>query len=96
METNLFAYNILGTPGMLNNTMSPSPGPKKKEEKRKKLVTAYILFSMDQRRITMEENPGVRFGEISRTIAEKWKQLNDQEKKVISMFSTIVTINSTA
>jgi protein polybromo-1 len=29
----------------------------------------------------MEENPGVRFGEISRTIAEKWKQLNDQEKK---------------
>ena len=68
---------------MLNNTMSPSPGPKKKDEKRKKLVTAYILFSMDQRRITMEENPGVRFGEISRTIAEKWKQLSDQEKKVI-------------
>ena len=45
-------------------------------------MTAYILFSMDQRRITMDENPGVRFGEISRTIAEKWKQLSDLEKQV--------------
>ena len=50
------------TPMMLGavNTMttaSPSPAllPKKKEEKRKKLVTAYILFSMDQRRIPIKK-----------------------------------------
>eukprot|EP00088_Acartia_fossae_P025373 TRINITY_DN2619_c0_g1_i1.p1 TRINITY_DN2619_c0_g1~~TRINITY_DN2619_c0_g1_i1.p1 ORF type:complete len:664 (-),score=228.07 TRINITY_DN2619_c0_g1_i1:898-2889(-) len=66
-----------------NSTMSTaSPSTKKDTEKRKKTVTAYILFSMDQRRITMEENPGVKFGEISRTIAVKWKNLSDPDKQM--------------
>jgi hypothetical protein len=47
---------------------------------------------MDQRRITMDENPGVKFGEISRTIAEKWKQLTEPEKKVILLTIDLITI----
>ena len=58
-----------------------SPGfTKKKPEPRKKLVTAYILFSADVRRITMEENPGVKFGEISRIVAERWRAMSEGDK----------------
>ena len=53
-----------------------------KHKKAKGSASAFILFSKDQRKITMDENPGVRFGEISRTISEKWKQLSDLEKKI--------------
>lgn len=80
VESASFATPMMQVPII---SASPSPGPKRKE--RKKTVTAYILFSMDQRRITMDENPGVKFGEISRTIAEKWKQLTEPEKRVILM-----------
>ena len=62
---------------------SPSILPAKKRPDRKKLVTAYILFSADVRRITMEENPGVKFGEISRIVAERWRQMSDGDKVVI-------------
>merc|ERR1712106_394507 len=44
--------------------------------------TAYILFSADVRKITMDENPGVKFGEISRIVAERWRQMTDSDKSV--------------
>ena len=87
VESASFATPMMQVPII---SASPSPGPKRKE--RKKTVTAYILFSMDQRRITMDENPGVKFGEISRTIAEKWKQLTEPEKKVILLPIDFITI----
>ena len=87
VESASFATPMMQVPII---SASPSPGPKRKE--RKKTVTAYILFSMDQRRITMDENPGVKFGEISRTIAEKWKQLTEPEKKVILWTIDFITI----
>ena len=87
VESASFATPMMQVPII---SASPSPGPKRKE--RKKTVTAYILFSMDQRRITMDENPGVKFGEISRTIAEKWKQLTEPEKKVILLTIDFITI----
>merc|ERR1712126_381637 len=48
---------------------------------RKKMVTAYILFSTDMRKITVDENPGVRFGEISRIVAERRRAMTDADKQ---------------
>merc|ERR1712126_408129 len=48
---------------------------------RKKMITAYILFSTDMRKITVDENPGVRFGEISRIMAERWRAMTDADKQ---------------
>jgi len=48
---------------------------------RKKMITAYILFSTDMRKITVDENPGVRFGEISRIVAERWRAMTDADKQ---------------
>merc|ERR1719427_2319852 len=56
--------------------------PNRKKFDRKKLITAHILFSADVRKITMDENPGVKFGEISRIVAERWRQMTDADKQV--------------
>ena len=45
-------------------------------------MTAYILFSADVRKITMDENPGQKFGEISRIVAERWRAMSDSDKQV--------------
>merc|ERR1712156_452375 len=58
--------------GSVNSTETPG---------RKKLITAYILFSADVRKITMDENPGVKFGEISRIVAERWRGMSDADKQ---------------
>ena len=55
--------------------------PARKKFDRKKLITAYILFSADVRKITMDENPGVKFGEISRIVAERWRGMSDADKQ---------------
>jgi len=60
---------------------APQESTKKKMD-RKKLITAYILFSADVRKVTMEENPGVKFGEISRIVAERWRGMTDADKAV--------------
>merc|ERR1712142_68312 len=73
----------MDAPPSVGSVESASPAPiKKKKFDRKKLVTAYILFSADVRKITMEENPGVQFGEISRIVAERWRQMTDADKQV--------------
>jgi len=73
----------MDAPPSVGSVESASPAPiKKKKFDRKKLVTAYILFSADVRKITMEENPGVQFGEISRIVAERWRQMTDPDKQV--------------
>lgn len=69
--------------GSLESSSSPAPS-KKKADPKKKLVTAYILFSADIRKLTMEENPGVKFGEISRIVADRWRQMTDAEKQLYS------------
>ena len=61
---------------------TPGQMIKRVDPKRKKLVTAYILFSADVRKITMEENPGVKFGEISRIVADRWRAMSDSDKQV--------------
>ena len=37
---------------------------------------------MQVRKITMDENPGVKFGEISRIVAERWRGMSDADKQV--------------
>lgn len=72
-------------PSVGSQESAASPAAPKKRPDRKKLVTAYILFSADVRRITMEENPGVKFGEISRIVAERWRQMSEADKLVITV-----------
>ena len=83
--------------GSVNSTETPG----KKKFDRKKLITAYILFSADVRvkrylksffsmtmqvrKITMDENPGVKFGEISRIVAERWRGMSDADKQVADL-----------
>ena len=59
-----------------------TPGFKRANQQKRKMVTAYILFSADVRKITMDENPGQKFGEISRIVAERWRQMSDADKQV--------------
>jgi len=80
---NLDNEDSMDAPPSVGSVESASPAPiKKKTFDRKKLVTAYILFSADVRKITMDENPGVKFGEISRIVAERWRQMTDADKQV--------------
>merc|ERR1719438_765152 len=67
--------------GSVESGISPAGGLKKADQKRKKLVTAYILFSADVRKITMDENPGQTFGEISRIVADRWRAMSDADKQ---------------
>ena len=39
-------------------------------------------MTMQVRKITMDENPGVKFGEISRIVAERWRGMSDADKQV--------------
>merc|ERR1719333_984006 len=57
-------------------------GFKRVNPQKRKMVTAYILFSADVRKITMDENPGQKFGEISRIVAERWRAMSDSDKQV--------------
>ena len=38
------------------------------------------------RKITMDENPGVKFGEISRIVAERWRGMSDADKQVVQQW----------
>jgi len=58
-----------------------TPGFKRVNPQKRKMVTAYILFSADVRKITMDENPGQKFGEISRIVAERWRGMSDADKQ---------------
>lgn len=65
---------------------------KKKEEKdrekhdkdkpKKKSMTAYQVFSKEYRLNINAEQPGLVFGELSKKLAEIWKQLPEKEKQV--------------
>jgi len=71
----------MDAPPSVGSVESFTPVTQKKKSDRKKLITAYILFSADVRKITMDENPGVKFGEISRIVAERWRQMTEADKQ---------------
>jgi hypothetical protein len=48
----------------------------------KRAMSAYILFSNDHRAQVKEEKQGLKFGEIARELADRWKSCTQQEKAV--------------
>ncbi|XP_029445993.1 HMG domain-containing protein 4 isoform X2 [Rhinatrema bivittatum] len=72
---------------------APSEKKKKKEEKekekaeklekpKKKNMSAYQVFCKEYRVNIVAEYPGIDFGELSKKLAEVWKQLPEKEKLV--------------
>eukprot|EP00467_Chlorarachnion_reptans_P007869 CAMPEP_0114505740 /NCGR_PEP_ID=MMETSP0109-20121206/11022_1 /TAXON_ID=29199 /ORGANISM="Chlorarachnion reptans, Strain CCCM449" /LENGTH=819 /DNA_ID=CAMNT_0001684215 /DNA_START=201 /DNA_END=2660 /DNA_ORIENTATION=+ len=47
----------------------------------KRAKSAFMLFVQKRRKTVKEENPNLKFGEISKLMGEKWKELPDDEKK---------------
>ncbi|XP_076147926.1 HMG box-containing protein 4 [Alosa pseudoharengus] len=69
----------------------PSDKKKKKEEKgrdksdkdkKKKNLTAYQIFCKEYRASINLEQPGLDFGELSKKLADAWKQLPEGDKEV--------------
>lgn len=42
--------------------------------------TAYVYFTMDRRPQAQKDNPEMKFGDITKILAEEWKKLSDAEK----------------
>ena len=51
-----------------------------KQNPKKKRKNAYTVFSSKYRSIVKQENPDKKFGEISKIIGKKWKNLMPEEK----------------
>ena len=47
----------------------------------KKPASPYILFSKDIRPVIVKENPSLKGKEVVKAIADRWKALDDAEKK---------------
>ncbi|GAX28452.1 high mobility group protein B3 [Fistulifera solaris] len=65
----------------------PTGGGGKKKAKKdpsapKRNMSAYFLFSIDERPRVKEENPDASFGDIARMISERFKTLSASEKKI--------------
>ena len=48
----------------------------------KKGMSAFMMFSNEQRNKIKADNPEATFGEIGRKVGEAWKALNDKQKAV--------------
>ncbi|KAM9326857.1 HMG domain-containing protein 4 [Gastrophryne carolinensis] len=65
--------------------IATSDKKKKKEEtdkQKKKNMSAYQVFSKEYRSSIIAEHPGLDFGELSKKLAEVWKQLPEKDKLV--------------
>lgn len=49
----------------------------------KKSITAYSYYMKDRGAKIKAENPSLSFGEISKKLSSEWKELSDEEKKVL-------------
>lgn len=67
---------------------APKAGSKRKAKddgkapKKSRAPTAYILFSVDARAEIKTENPDATFAELSSLVGQKWKAVDDAERKV--------------
>lgn len=46
----------------------------------KKPMNAYVHFCQEQRSILLSEKPEMRFGELTKELADRWKLMNDTQK----------------
>ncbi|KAJ5094092.1 Non-histone chromosomal protein 6 [Penicillium angulare] len=47
----------------------------------KRGLSAYMFFANDNRDKVREENPGISFGQVGKTLGDKWKALSESERK---------------
>jgi len=47
----------------------------------KRGLSAYMFFSQEHRKLVQSENQDASFGEIGKILGEKWKHMNDRDKK---------------
>nr|AAI69998.1 HMG2L1 protein [Xenopus laevis] len=70
---------------LVTHTEEQSDKKKKKEDPekpKKKNMSAYQVFSKEYRVSIIAEHPGIDFGELSKKLAEVWKQLPEKDKLV--------------
>lgn len=51
----------------------------------KRPLSAYMYFSSDMRNSVKDQNPDATFGELGKILGAKWKEMDDDEKKVRSL-----------
>ncbi|XP_063796642.1 HMG domain-containing protein 4 isoform X3 [Pseudophryne corroboree] len=79
------AAAALSTPILSPHPEGTSDKKKKKddtEKPKKKNMSAYQVFSKEYRGSIIADHPGIDFGELSKKLAEVWKQLPDKDKLV--------------
>jgi hypothetical protein len=64
----------------------PPEGEEKKKSKSKKTgvkraPSSYMLFCKDNREKIKEENPDIKFGDITKTLGQMWRDLSDKKKQ---------------
>ncbi|KAJ5132799.1 non-histone chromosomal protein 6 [Penicillium atrosanguineum] len=47
----------------------------------KRGLSAYMFFANDNRDKVREENPGITFGQVGKSLGDKWKALTESERK---------------
>ncbi|NWQ76637.1 HMGX4 protein, partial [Columbina picui] len=55
---------------------------KEREKPKKKNMSAYQVFCKEYRTTIVSEHPGIDFGELSKKLAEVWKQLPEKDKLI--------------
>ncbi|XP_073405646.1 HMG domain-containing protein 4 isoform X2 [Dendrobates tinctorius] len=66
----------------LEGTLDKKKKKEEAEKPKKKNVSAYQVFSKEYRGSIIAEHPGIDFGELSKKLAEVWKQLPEKDKLV--------------
>ncbi|KAJ5601585.1 Non-histone chromosomal protein 6 [Penicillium lagena] len=47
----------------------------------KRALSAYMFFANDNRDKVREENPGISFGQVGKSLGDRWKALTESERK---------------
>ncbi|NXT26343.1 HMGX4 protein, partial [Syrrhaptes paradoxus] len=55
---------------------------REREKPKKKNMSAYQVFCKEYRTTILSEHPGIDFGELSKKLAEVWKQLPEKDKLI--------------
>lgn len=54
---------------------------KTKREGPKRGLSAFMIFSKEERPKVVEENPDIKFGDVGKVLGEKWRTLEPERKK---------------
>jgi HMG (high mobility group) box len=66
------------------NPMPPKIAKKTKKDPNapKRALSAYMIFSQENRQKVKDENPKATFGEMGKLLGNKWKEMTDKDKEV--------------